>query len=288
VSAAEPTPTNDDQTELPEPRETRPPGTRPSDLTPAEARALTDEIKASAATLLEQIHRAYTGRAHVALNYANWPAYVQAEFGQRRSQAYALAELAATHHQIQEDFRTSENSDWSRTLRPSHIAVLKGLPLQHREQVLREAFRRHQNGERITARVLMEIRDSQERERRAADSFYSERDSLNHLVSWATSFRAIALDGKTLDRIVWLERQKIGGLPGSLLERWETNAEWHARQDKALEALRELPETILAVAAASQRFIARTRVPPDVAGAAVEVADTSEPDDEPVKATSHE
>lgn len=68
-----------------------------SDLSADEARALTEKIKASAAELLPLIREAFERRADVALGYASWQAYCDAELmglrlpvGERRT---AVAEL---------------------------------------------------------------------------------------------------------------------------------------------------------------------------------------------------
>lgn len=49
-------------------------------LGPAEARRLTDEVKADVGALRQKLLRLYEGEAHLALGYASWQAYWQVEF----------------------------------------------------------------------------------------------------------------------------------------------------------------------------------------------------------------
>ena len=63
-------------------------------LTPAEARALTDEVKADLLALHEKCLRLYEGRAHEALGYSSWAAYAEAEFGEAKSNAYRALDFA--------------------------------------------------------------------------------------------------------------------------------------------------------------------------------------------------
>jgi hypothetical protein len=52
----------------------------PSQLSAADARALTEEIKRDVAELREKLLRLYEGQAHIALGYSSWRAYWEAEF----------------------------------------------------------------------------------------------------------------------------------------------------------------------------------------------------------------
>lgn len=61
-----------------------------SDLTRAEARDLTDTIKASADTLWLLLKDSYDRRAWAALGYDTWRDYATAEFGMSQSYAYRL------------------------------------------------------------------------------------------------------------------------------------------------------------------------------------------------------
>lgn len=63
-------------------------------LTHAEARQLTDAVKADAASLWAKLLRLYEGGAHRALGYASWGAYFTAEFRQASSYGYRLLEAA--------------------------------------------------------------------------------------------------------------------------------------------------------------------------------------------------
>jgi hypothetical protein len=63
-------------------------------LTEAEARTLTDAIKADAEALWRKCLEAYQRGAHTALGYASWGAYWEAEFGQSGRTGYRLLEAA--------------------------------------------------------------------------------------------------------------------------------------------------------------------------------------------------
>lgn len=52
-----------------------------TDLSAAEARHLTDQIKTGLSVVWEHITRAYQGRAWLALGHGSWDAYIRAEFG---------------------------------------------------------------------------------------------------------------------------------------------------------------------------------------------------------------
>ncbi|WP_073227299.1 hypothetical protein [Streptomyces sp. NBRC 110465] len=76
-------------------------------LDEAEARALTDEIRAAikgvkAATgrLAAAVRRAHQARVWVTLGYPSWKAYAKAEFGIGRSHAYRLVDQAVTAEQL--------------------------------------------------------------------------------------------------------------------------------------------------------------------------------------------
>lgn len=52
-----------------------------TDLTPEDARVLTDEIRVQMDAIAPLVTRAYKGRAWIALGYESWPEYVAGEFG---------------------------------------------------------------------------------------------------------------------------------------------------------------------------------------------------------------
>ncbi|MFF4188499.1 hypothetical protein ACFYZ9_35400 [Streptomyces sp. NPDC001691] len=77
-------------------------------LDEAEARALTDEIRAAikgvkAATgrLAAAVRRAHEARVWVTLRYPSWKAYAKAEFGIGRSHAYRLVDQAVTAEELE-------------------------------------------------------------------------------------------------------------------------------------------------------------------------------------------
>ena len=61
-----------------------------ADLTTAEARALTDQIKDTTQRLYALVLDAYERRAWLALGYPSWRTYVQTEFAMSKSHAYRL------------------------------------------------------------------------------------------------------------------------------------------------------------------------------------------------------
>lgn len=52
-----------------------------TDLTPEDARVLTDEIRVQMDAIAPLVTRAFKGRAWIALGYESWPEYVAGEFG---------------------------------------------------------------------------------------------------------------------------------------------------------------------------------------------------------------
>jgi phage N-6-adenine-methyltransferase len=71
-------------------------------LSSAEARSLTDEVKRDAESLWQKLVALYQGGAHTALGYSAWGDYFEKEFGQSRSRGYQLLDagkvLASVHH----------------------------------------------------------------------------------------------------------------------------------------------------------------------------------------------
>lgn len=65
-----------------------------ADLSPDEARALTESIKGSASRLYQLVSEAHRGRAHRALGYESWEAYCRAEFDMTKQNAYLLLDQA--------------------------------------------------------------------------------------------------------------------------------------------------------------------------------------------------
>lgn len=63
-------------------------------FTAAEARRLTDEVKADAAALWAKLLQLYEGGAHTALGYSSWADYCEAEFEMGKSHAYRILDAA--------------------------------------------------------------------------------------------------------------------------------------------------------------------------------------------------
>lgn len=70
------------------------------ELTEAEARLLTDEVKTDAAALWTKLLTLYEGGAHAALGYSSWGDYYEAEFGGNETQAYRLLQSARVIAQL--------------------------------------------------------------------------------------------------------------------------------------------------------------------------------------------
>jgi hypothetical protein len=66
----------------------------PIPLAAAEARRLTDEVKADAQALWAKLRGLYESGAHRALGYKSWAGYCAAEFDMGKSQAYRVLEAA--------------------------------------------------------------------------------------------------------------------------------------------------------------------------------------------------
>ena len=60
----------------------------------AEARVLTDEVKADAQALWAKLLRLYEGGAHQALGYSSWADYCAAEFDMGKSRSYQMLDAA--------------------------------------------------------------------------------------------------------------------------------------------------------------------------------------------------
>lgn len=66
-------------------------------LSPEAARHLTNAIRVTVSALHLLVHRAYAGKAHVALGYDRWADYVASEFEMSRARSY---QLLGQHHVI--------------------------------------------------------------------------------------------------------------------------------------------------------------------------------------------
>jgi hypothetical protein len=73
-------------------------------LSQAEARRLTDEVKADAKQLWAKLRRLYQGGAHIALGYTSWSAYCEHEFHMRKTHAYRLLQAAQVVNQLALEF----------------------------------------------------------------------------------------------------------------------------------------------------------------------------------------
>jgi hypothetical protein len=97
-------------------------------LSPEAARHLTDAIRITASALHVVVHRAYAGRAHVALGYERWADYVAAEFDMSQARSYQLlgqhAVIAALGEVAGTDVSEVVTEKVARDIKPHLAAVL--------------------------------------------------------------------------------------------------------------------------------------------------------------------
>jgi hypothetical protein len=72
-------------------------------LSEAEARSLTEEVKADAAALWTKLLRLYEGGAHLALGYASWGSYYATEFGESEGRGKQLLRAARVDAVIRDE-----------------------------------------------------------------------------------------------------------------------------------------------------------------------------------------
>lgn len=97
-------------------------------LSPEAARHLTDAIRVTASALHVLVHRAYAGRAHVALGYERWADYVGTEFDMSRARSYQLlgqhAVIAALSEVAGQDVSEVVTEKVARDIKPHLAAVV--------------------------------------------------------------------------------------------------------------------------------------------------------------------
>jgi hypothetical protein len=71
-------------------------------LSRAEARMLTEEVKSDAQALWVKLLALYEGQAHLALGYSSWAEYCRDEFEMGKSQAYRLLDAGRVVEQLPE------------------------------------------------------------------------------------------------------------------------------------------------------------------------------------------
>lgn len=82
-----------------------------AELTPAEARALTDHIKLTADQLWRLLLQAHERRAWFALGYQSWSNYIQVEFDMTRSYSYRLLDQGRVIRAIEQASGVSPTGD---------------------------------------------------------------------------------------------------------------------------------------------------------------------------------
>lgn len=78
-------------------------------LTAAQARKITDSIKANLDTLPKLIHEALTGRAYLALGYISVKEWADVEFGLSRSRIYQMSAWQAVEQKLRAQFELEDN-----------------------------------------------------------------------------------------------------------------------------------------------------------------------------------
>lgn len=121
-------------------------------LTHADARRLTDEVKADAQALWRKLLALYEGGAHTALGYSTWWAYCAAEFDLGKSRAYQLLEAGQTLDTLRAHSNMLESPTTDRVVR--ELSPLRDEPEQM-AQAWAEAVEQH--GEQPTAAEVREV-----------------------------------------------------------------------------------------------------------------------------------
>lgn len=143
-------------------------------LTPETARSWTDEVKRDAALLGVKLKTLHDGGAHLALGYASWGEYFEAEFGQSSRQGYRLLDAARVRELVSSDpwvtdvdlsflaARPSATESVEETapadvVLPNERQARALAPLLDEPAQLREAWREAQSDPRpLTAEVVRE------------------------------------------------------------------------------------------------------------------------------------
>jgi hypothetical protein len=81
----------------------------PARLSLAEARDLTEEVKADAASLWAKLLTLYEGEAHIALGYSSWGDYYAEEFGESKRHGYRILEAARVVAELPSDQLVTES-----------------------------------------------------------------------------------------------------------------------------------------------------------------------------------
>ena len=129
----------------------------------AQARALTDEVKADAAALWAKLLRLYEGGAHTVLGYSSWANYCAAEFDYGRRTAYRLLDAAWAADIV---------SNWTLPPPTNEAQARELVPLKEDEQAVVEVWRdlRAKHGDNVTAAKVRDAVDTRLR----VDRLYEE------------------------------------------------------------------------------------------------------------------
>lgn len=124
----------------------------------AEARALTDEVKADAHSLWGKLLRLYEGKAHLALEYTTWGAYYEAEFGGSQSMGKKLLTAGRVLEALDPPGFRGDDDPGSPLLHESTARELQPL-LRNGARAVQEAWEEtvEQHGPEPTAKQVREV-----------------------------------------------------------------------------------------------------------------------------------
>lgn len=131
-------------------------------LTKAEASALTERIRGHIDAAWADITKAYEGKAWKALGYTSWEAYVKAEFDMSRQRSYQLIDQGRVIHAIAE--ATGESVNHGRHISEREAREIKrDLPAVTSE--IRERVEQGENPETVVSETVAMARADKERQR---------------------------------------------------------------------------------------------------------------------------
>lgn len=157
--------------------------------TPAEARALTDEIKADAERLWSKLLDARDRRAWAALGYGSWREYATAEFGMSQSRAYQLLEAAEVVRALESHARSTfverPSDPTTAPQLPTNEAQARALsPLKAQPERMADALRNA--GPQPTAERIKEaVREIVREEQAKVEQEHEDRQALGDLARMA-------------------------------------------------------------------------------------------------------
>lgn len=197
-------------------------------MTEAEARAATERIRAATRYVCLLLLEVHERRGWVALGYANWEQYVQAEFGISRSRSYELLDQAKVIEGVKQASGLTTIPD---------ISAYAALQIKHRLPEVVETIRRRIDGTLdqaavdIVVGVVAEYRRRavrDRRDRRHQQGVKTAGDS-THFVEAINVLARMPATRQTQDLLDTLEPTRIESI--ELARHWLTEllSEWRKR-----------------------------------------------------------